>query len=66
VQKSSFSLFCEFESSVVREFKLLWEFGPFFEIFMKFANLQILGSTIAAWGLSVNWSLGGEKIGLYI
>jgi len=33
-----YSLFREFESSLVREFKLFWEFGLFFLNFVKFAT----------------------------
>jgi len=29
--------------------------------FTKLQNPPFLGSVITAWGLAVNWSLGGEK-----
>jgi len=44
----------KFESSLVQEFKLLWEL-------LNLRNPRVPGSTVAAWGLAVNWSLGGEK-----
>jgi len=46
------SVFLEFESSLIRDFKL----------FQKFSEIwDFQGSVIAARGLAVNWFLGGDK-----
>ena len=56
----------EFESSLVWEFGLFQEFGLLLGVTQNSRNLQIPGTAIAAWGLAVNWSSGGEKTVLCI
>jgi len=37
------------------------------DLFREFLEIHnFLGSVIAAWGLAANWSLGGEKMLLYV
>jgi len=60
------SLFCEFESSLVREFELFWEFSLCQEFCKTLRNLRVPGPVVTAQGLAANRSSGGEKIALYI
>jgi len=60
------SHFCEFESFLGWEFKILQEFSLFQNFCEILETFDFPGSIIPAQRLAVNRSLGGEKIVLYI
>ena len=61
------SLFRGFRSSLVWEFEFFWEFVFLFSgVFRKLQNSLVWHSAMAAWGLTLNQSSGGEKTVLCI